>query len=211
MARAVAFLSLLVLLLPAWLPAQSGPAAASNGVTLRPGDVLKIEIWREEDLSGEFLVDEEGIVTLPLLGERQVTGIPLRRLREELLEAYRVQLRNPSISVTPLRRIHVLGEVNKPGLYELDPTISLAAVVALAGGATPTGDLNRIRVIRGNQIIRKRVGAAEAVNAIDIRSGDQILVDRRSWFERNSTFVISVALGAPSIIAGFIGLINALK
>jgi protein involved in polysaccharide export with SLBB domain len=180
------------------LPAQS--SGGMGDVSLRPGDILKIEIWREEDMTGEYLVDEAGEVTLPLLGTKRVTGIAVRELRATLIEEYRVHLRNPSISITPLRRINVLGEVNKPGLYPIDPTVSLAGAVALAGGTTPGGDLNRVRVIRDGETIRERVGAAETLTSLDIRSGDQIIVDRRSWFDRNSTFLVSAVLSVTSIV-----------
>jgi polysaccharide export outer membrane protein len=180
------------------LSAQSSPA--SGDVSLRPGDILRVEIWREEDISGDYLVDEAGEVTLPLLGTRRVTGIAIRDLRSTLIEDFRVHLRNPSISIVPLRRINVLGEVNRPGLYPIDPTVSLAGAVALAGGATAAGDLNRVRVIRDGETIRERVGAGETLTSLDIRSGDQIIVDRRSWFERNSTFLVSAVLSVAGIV-----------
>lgn len=203
---ACVLLVILVCARPVLVGAQ--PTAGDGGVTLQPGDVISVQIWREPDLSGSFLVDEQGIVVLPLLGEKRVVDVPIRALREMLVEEYRVQLRNPSITITPLRRIHVLGEVAKPGLYEVDPTITLAAAVALAGGATPLGDLNRIRIIRGESMLMERVGATAALTAVDIRSGDQILVERRSWFERNSTFLISVGLSIPSVIAGILVLVR---
>ncbi|MBA2246299.1 MAG: polysaccharide biosynthesis/export family protein [Gemmatimonadota bacterium] len=195
------FFSLILglLLIPAAAAAQNSAGKAPDAVTLQPGDVVRVAIWREEDLSGDFSVDETGVVTFPLLGDKQVTGIPMRQLREVLIEEYRIHLRNPSISITPLRRVNVLGEVNKPGLYEVDPTISLAGAVALAGGATASGDLNRIRVIRSGTMIRERVAAQAVLNDADIRSGDQIFIERRNWFERNSTFVVSVLLSVTSI------------
>lgn len=189
-----------LLLIPAVAATQSSAGSAPDAVTLQPGDMVRVVIWREEDLSGDFSVDETGVVTLPLLGDKHVTGIPMRQLREVLIEEYRIHLRNPSISITPLRRVNVLGEVNKPGLYEVDPTISLAGAVALAGGATASGDLNRIRVIRSGTVIRERVAAQAALNTADIRSGDQIFVERRNWFDRNSTFVVSVLLSVTSIV-----------
>ena len=173
-------------------------------ITLYPGDVVRVQVYREQELNGDFLVDENGVVVLPLIGERKVTDIPVGRLRTELTEAYRVHLRNPSIAITPLRRINVMGEVQKPGMYPLDPTVSLAGAVATAGGATPTGNLSRIRIVRGDQVIHQRIGAAETLNDADIRSGDQIIVDRRSWFDRNSTFMVSALLSVTSIITTII-------
>lgn len=174
--------------------------AARPVVVLRPGDALRVEIWREADLSGEFLVNEDGVVTLPLLGDRRVIGVPIPELRDSLISLYRAELRNPAIEIIPLRRVYVLGEVNRPGLHAVDPTVSLAGAVALAGGANPQGDIRRIRVIRDNEVILHGISIETALSAVDIRSGDQIFIDRRGWFERNSTVLISGALGLTSIV-----------
>jgi protein involved in polysaccharide export with SLBB domain len=167
---------------------------------LLAGDLLRVEIWREEDLSGEFPVDQNGDVVLPLLGERHVTGIPIEELRQSLLIDYRRELRNPSITITPLRRIYVLGEVNEPGLLTVDPTVSLAGAVALAGGANQQGDLRRIQVIRSGQPVLDGVAPTAALSTLDVRSGDQIFVGRRSWLDRNSTFLVSSVLSITSIV-----------
>lgn len=201
-------LPVLLLLVPAALAAQDVPEPTVEPVTLLPGDAVMVTIWREEDLSGEFPVNQNGSVVLPLLGEKQVTGIPIERLRQMLIEEYRVQLRNPSIEITPLRRINILGEVDEPGLYAVDPTISLAGAIALAGGTTSAGDLNRIRILRGGQVLRERVAAATPLTSADIRSGDQIFVEQRSWLSRNTNFLISIGLAVPSTVAGVIGLVR---
>ena len=180
------------------------PAAQEPELALRPGDLIDVRIYQEPELTGQFLVDEQGVAVLPLIGEQQVTGIGMRPLRERLQEAYRRHLRNPSITITPLRRVTVLGQVTKPGTYTLDPTVSLAGAIAMAGGASPAGDLRRVRIIRGTQVIRERVGVAESINAADVRSGDQIVVDERGWFERNSTFVVSALLSLAGIASSII-------
>jgi polysaccharide export outer membrane protein len=191
------FLALLLAALPAPAAAQANP---TDAVTLQPGDVIRVLIWREEDLSGEFLVDETGAVTLPLLGERKVNGTPMRQLRDQLIAAYREQLRNPSITIVPLRRINVLGEVNQPGLYLADPTITLAGAIGLAGGTSPAGSMERVRILRGGQVVQNRPGAAVALNTIDVRSGDQIVVGSRSWLSRNAPYVISTALSVTTLL-----------
>jgi polysaccharide export outer membrane protein len=201
---------LLSLVLPLAGTAVAQQTATTAGTTtaqevyLRPGDAVRVEIWREGELSGEFLVNVNGTITLPLLGEVKVTEIPANRLRDVLTERYRVNLRNPSINVTPLRRVNVLGEVQKPGIYGVDPTITLAGVVALAGGTTPDGDLNQIQIMREGQVIRERVGAATTLSGADIRSGDQVMVNRRSWLARNTPFVVSALLSVTSIITSII-------
>lgn len=203
--RLLGSLLLHLLVLASGLAAQAAPPAADTTLaTLQPGDVLRIAIWREEELSGEFQIDETGRVTLPLLGERQAAGKAPRALRDELIRAYRTHLANPSIMITPLRRIYILGQVAKPGLYVVDPTITLAGAIALAGGSNAEGDLSRIRVVRKGVVVQPRISAETALTTGDIRSDDQIFVERRSWFERNSAFVVSIVLSVTSTVVSIL-------
>lgn len=174
------------------------PAPASY--SLQPGDVLSIEVWREPDLTGQFQVAEDGYVVLPLLGRIRAADMPIGELRNTLFERYSTELRNPSIVITPLRRIYVLGEVNAPGLYPVDPTISIAGAVAMAGGANGQGDLQNIRVVRADGQEQHGLRIDSPLAHSGIASGDQIFVGRRSWFDRNSTFVVSALLSVTSIV-----------
>ena len=199
MRRSILLLILLFSMPSVPLTAQTG-ASDPGSATLLPGDDLDIQIWREPDLSGMFLVDPEGFVTLPLLGRVHVADLPLRELRDELVGRYAVELRNPSISITPRRRVYVLGEVTRPGLLALDPTMTLAGAVALAGGANREGDLSKLRIMRDGQVLMDSAGPEADLLSVDIRSGDQIFVDRRGWFDRNSTFIVSATIGIAGII-----------
>lgn len=190
----------ILVLLPMPALAQSSASAETGVVTLQPGDSIRIEIWREEDLSGGFLVNENGVATLPLLGEKRVTDIPVDRLREVLIEDYRELLRNPSIQIIPLRKVLVLGEVNNPGPYAVNPTESVLGVIALAGGATDAGNPRDIRIVRGGEIIMEQAPPGLALSDLGIRSGDQVVVQPRSWLARNRSFVVSVLLAVPSVI-----------
>lgn len=188
----------------ALLAAQPRPLSAqADEATLMPGDAVKVLIWREEDLSGEFPVDASGRITFPLLGDLTVTGMPAAVLRDSLIALYRQHLRNPSIMITPLRRINVLGEVHKPGLYPVDPTITLAGAVAMAGGATSEGDIRKIMIMRQG-LPPERVSSLERLDQVQMRSGDQIVVLRRNWFDRNSALVVSMLLSVTSIIVTLI-------
>jgi polysaccharide export outer membrane protein len=163
-----------------------------------------VYVWREGDLSGDFPVDEVGRVTLPMLGVVKVEGLQWYALRDSLLSLYSRQLRNPSVMLTPLRRVQVLGEVPKPGNYLADPTLSLAGLVALAGGATAGGDLHRVRVVRGGKTIVKSASVESILLTADVRSNDQIFVDRRAWIERNGAFVASALISTAGILVALI-------
>jgi protein involved in polysaccharide export with SLBB domain len=179
-------------------------APAPARFTLEPGDVVKVTVWREKDLNCECRVDEAGRLTLPLLGLKTVTGIPWEDLRDSLLSHYARELRNPSVLVTPMRRVQVLGEVTKPGVYLADPTVSLAGLVALAGGATPGGDLHRIRVVRAGETIVRSTSVESMLLDAGVHSNDQVFVDRRAWIERNGAFVASALISTASILVALI-------
>lgn len=196
MLRRLFLLAALLLLAPAAGRAQS----AGDQVVLHPGDLLRVTIWREPDLSGDFQVDESGSITLPMLGVRRVANVTMSQLREGLMREYLQQLRNPSITIVPLRRVNILGEVTRPGLYPVDPTVTLLGALALAGGAGDEGDLERITLTRAGTSVRQRLSMSESLDQLDVRSGDQIVVQRRSWASRNSATVIASVVSLVTAI-----------
>ncbi|HSW31962.1 MAG TPA: polysaccharide biosynthesis/export family protein [Longimicrobiales bacterium] len=196
-----ALLALLVLAAPGGASAQDvPPKPLPDANSLLPGDVIRVAIWREEDLSGEFQVDQDGSVILPLLGRRQVVGISPNRLREELTEEYADYLVNTAVNVTLLRRVVVLGEVRVPGQYTVDATQSVADLIARAQGLTPDGNAEDIRLLRQSESFRTNLSGTLSIVEAGIRSGDQIVVGKRSWLSRNFPSLVGVA----SIIANVV-------
>jgi polysaccharide export outer membrane protein len=190
-----------VLVALSWLPslAHAQQPVSYDTLQLHPGDVVRVLVWREEDMSGDFVVDPTGKVVLPMLGERSVTDRAWGRVKDDLLRAYGEQLRNASIELTPLRRVFVLGEVTEPGMYDLDPAMSLAGAVAMAGGANMQGDLRRVKVLRNGMTVLDGVSMESGLAQVGVQSGDQVLVGRRAWMDRNSTFLVSALLSLTSI------------
>lgn len=165
---------------------------------LAPGDVVRIRFWQEPALSGDYPVDETGRVALPFLGARHVTVWPAERVKRQLVDEYAEQLRDQPAQVTLLRRIRVLGEVRTPGLYHVDATMSLADVVAMAGGTAPNGRMDDIRIMREDEVVRKSLD--QTAHATLLRSGDQVVVPRRNWLARNITFVLGAAVSTTAIV-----------
>jgi polysaccharide export outer membrane protein len=166
--------------------------------------VIEVAIWREPDLSGRFDVDERGLVVLPLLGTRSVTSVAPEELRDSLLRDYRQYLQNPSIQITLLRRINVLGEVRNPGLYSVDATVSLADALAMAGGLSPNGNVNDIRLVRAGAVIQQDLDQTVQMSSLQVRSGDQIVVGERSWFSRNTGALLGAFVAGTAVIAAAI-------
>ena len=176
------------------------PVAGLAPQTLRPGDVVRLQIWREQEMSGEFIVDESGMVVFPRVGEYQVLDDTPETLKARLLADYQQYLRNPSIEITVLRRMRIIGAVTSPGLHLVDPTVTVADALAVAGGATMNGDPDKIRIIRDGVEIAVDIRSNTRIADSPIRSGDQIFVPERSWVARNSAVVAAAITGGVSLV-----------
>lgn len=183
---------------PACLDGQQEAAMRHDAV--RPGDRIALRIWNEPLMSDTFRIAETGFATLPKLGQVEAAGQNAEELQHTLREAYSAFLRNPSVEVTVLRRIGVQGEVLKPGLYLVDLTMTVSDVIATAGGITQQGNPQKVFLVRDGQ--RSRVGgdALARFTAAELRSGDHVLIGRRSWFELNSLAIVGTAAVLVSVV-----------
>ncbi|HEX6909833.1 MAG TPA: polysaccharide biosynthesis/export family protein [Longimicrobium sp.] len=168
---------------------------------LAPGDVVRLRIWREPDLSGDFGVDETGTVVLPRLGPTSVAGVPAAELRERIVHGYTAFLNHQAVEVTLLRRVQVLGAVRAPGLYPVDATMTLGDALALAGGTTPQGHPDRVVLMRRADGVRTAATRRTRVADTPLASGDQIYVPERGWLSRNPGVVGGIAAAVLGLIA----------
>ena len=198
----------LTCILVAALLAPVAPAAAqfagstevagdASGVPLHPGDAIRLRIWQEPELSGEFTVDEEGDVVLPKIGRVNVNGVPPEVLEQQLIESYQKFLIHSSIEVRLLRRVQVLGAVREPGLYPVDATMTISDALALAGGTTSEGNPRRVELVRDGERIEGVLSVDMSLANAAIRSGDQLFVPERSWLSRN-TGVMATGISAAT-------------
>ena len=191
---------ILLILAAAPASAETQSVQDQEALLLVPGDILRVAVWREPDLSGDFQVDQDGTVVLPLLGKLQVTDRAWSIVKDDLMQDYLGDLRNPSIELIPFRSVYVLGEVNLPGRYNVHPTNdNLAGAVSLAGGITPDGDVTNMRIVRDGVIILDGIVGEQRLAELGIRSGDQLFIGRRGWLDRNSTFIASAVLSLAGI------------
>lgn len=143
-------------LVPAMLavsPSIAQPSPAQEAYILGPGDTLDIVVYGEPDLSRTVTVKPDGAVSLALLGEVKAAGRTTTQLAADLTRLYGKYLKQPSISVTVrefrVDRIYILGQVSRPGEYQLRPGIGIMELLANAGGPTGRADLAKVVVIRG--------------------------------------------------------------
>ncbi len=155
---------------------------------------------REPELTGIFDVDPASVVTLPLVGRVEIAGRPWSQVNAQVMAALKRELREPGITLTPLRRVTVLGAVNKPGSYFLEPSMTLSGAMAMASGALPDGTTKRIRITRIDSTFDVLAPKGAQLKDIPVESGDRIFVLRRGWLERNGNFLASAILSLTGII-----------
>jgi polysaccharide export outer membrane protein len=182
--------------------AQNSVAARDTNVVLHPGDMVKVTVWRNQEMSGDFMVGVNGALRHPLYQEVPIAGIPLYQVEQRLTQFLTKYEQNPQLVVEPLFKVTVGGEVRLPNLYPLPRTTTVSQAVAQAGGVTQDGRLDKIELYRGGQKIEMDLTEASGRWANEpIQSGDQIIVTKKSNFVRNVFLpLVGVAGAVASII-----------
>jgi len=174
---------------PAATTAITTGITAPSGYQLSVDDQIGVEVFGEDDLRTAARINAEGAVSLPLLGSVKLSGLTLNQAAARLTELYgRDYLVNPKVNVMLInyakRRFTVLGQVNRPGSYEMpegSPSgIDLLEAIAIAGGYTRIAAPERISVKRRDQVVRvdakkiARRGGSES--GFRVEPGDTITV-----------------------------------
>lgn len=175
-------------------PAPPAPQVSTNsvsapsGYTLSPNDQVAVEVFGEDDLRTNGRLSADGNLSLPLLGSVRLAGLTLSQAAAKLTELYgRDYLVSPKVNVTlasyAKRRFTMLGQVNRPGSYEMPEGssggIDLLEAVAMAGGYTRIAAPERITVRRRDQVMKingKQIARGNAANAFKVEPGDTITV-----------------------------------
>ena len=163
-------------------PAAPGGEAAATSIDqvyrLGPGDKLRITVFNEPDLSGEYEVDGSGNLSLKLIGAVPAVGSTLPDLagliETRLRDGY---LLNPKVAIDVLnyRPFYVLGEVNSPGSYPFVAGMTVLKAIALAGGFTYRARESKIELIRASAPDKKIMVDPETL----IMPGDILRVKER--------------------------------
>ena len=175
----IAALGFCILLLVAMLASGAPQAFAQGDTILAAGDRVKVTVFDQPDLSGEFEVDATGFLSMPLIGKVAAANGGVQRLEaaieEKLLDGY---LRNPrvNVEVLSLRAIFVLGEVGVPGSYPYTVGLTALKAVALAGGFSYRAKKNGLRVTRASE---PEKGEQSIAGSEVISPGDIVVVPER--------------------------------
>jgi polysaccharide export outer membrane protein len=187
-------------LLRAQVVVDSAPSAGDGEEIVQPGDMIRLKIWREPEMSGDIIVDEEGVATFPSLGPKRVSNTSGDSLKRMLLRSYSKYLRDPAVDISVLRRVTVLGAVRTPNVYHIAPTMTVADALAMAGGAAPEGKMDEVELRRRGGGAPVKLSREARLADTPIRSGDELYVPQRSWLSRNAGLVLGGVGTALSIL-----------
>ncbi|MEL6661877.1 MAG: polysaccharide biosynthesis/export family protein [Pseudomonadota bacterium] len=168
---------------PAGPPITDDGGATVQQVTeayrLGNGDDLRVTVFGEPELSGDFQVDGTGAISMPLIGSVQVAGMTLPEFQSEVEGRLRGSfLVNPQVSaeVTNYRPFFILGEVNRPDQYQYSSGLTVMNAVAAAGGFTYRANRREVFIRSAGETEERKVALTTTTQ---VRPGDTIRIGER--------------------------------
>ena len=173
---------------------NSAPAAATGvplpaGYVIGPEDVLNVVFWRNQEMSGDFIVRPDGQISMPLLNDVQAAGLTPDQLRESVTKAATKFLEGePTVTVVVKainsRKVTITGQVQKPGAYPLIAPMTVLQLISVAGGLHEFADAKKILIVRTEKgrpvsykFNYKDVSQGKNLNQnIELKPGDSVIV-----------------------------------
>ncbi|HEY7888888.1 MAG TPA: polysaccharide biosynthesis/export family protein [Steroidobacteraceae bacterium] len=134
------------------LAGTASAAPPEQPYTVKPGDVLKVSVWKEPELQAPVLVEPDGTFSFPLCGLIDARDKTVAQLQQEISSKLARFISGPVVTVALTKisgnRVYVIGQVTKPGAFVVNPRVNVMQAIAMAGGTTPFASLGNIKVIR---------------------------------------------------------------
>lgn len=165
---------------------------------LNPGDGVRISFFNISDkISGDYFIQQDGHIQLPYVGLIATDNKPYNEIKADIISRFDSLYRNPELTVQPLFKINILGEVKEPGYYYVTDVEKLTGIFALAGGITSDANLDDVYIIRGDKEInldaQRLIESGTTMGDIGLQSGDRIFVPKTWWANaRSVTIILSV-------------------
>jgi polysaccharide biosynthesis/export protein len=169
-------------------PAAQSDTGAVVRYEVQPSDLLQVSVWREPDLTQQVLVRPDGAFSFPLAGDISAVGKTVEELRLELVERLSRYIPDLVVTVAVLEirgnKIYVIGQVNQPGEFIVNPRVDVMQALSLAGGTTAFASPSAIFVLRRDNGQQQRLpfnfeavlrGRDLAQNVL-LRTGDVVVV-----------------------------------
>lgn len=153
---------------------------------LNPGDGVRITFLNITDqITGDYFIQQDGNLQLPFIGLVKTTNIDFKTIRQTIFDKYSELYKDPALTIQPLIRINILGEVRTPGYYYVTDIEKMTGILALAGGVTGAAATDDIYIIRNDQEIQLKksevIEKGNTVADLGLQSGDRIFIPRSFW------------------------------
>jgi protein involved in polysaccharide export with SLBB domain len=158
---------------------QSLAAAAAAPAKLAPGDKIRIYVYGEDKLSGDYQLDQSGQISLPLAGTFEAQGLTQTELEQALSKKFRSEyLKNPRVTVTiaTLAPYYMIGEVSHAGEFPYRSGLNVLTALAIAGGPTYRASRSTVQIQRRGETSMREYPISASV---PILPGDVIKVPER--------------------------------
>lgn len=160
---------------------------------LGPEDVLEIAVWKNQDLTKTVAIRPDGLISMPIVGDIQAAGLSANELAQRIGDRLKQFVQNPAVSVNVKElnsyTVYVMGEVAKPGKFQLKSYVTVLQAISMAGGFTEYAKKSKLQVVRikpnGNHKLHEShipirydelvAGKSESGNIV-LLAGDTVLV-----------------------------------
>ncbi len=160
--------------------------------TVLPGDEVKVRVYREPELSGQWVVNGRGEVFVPGLGRILAAGLTSDSLSTVITAGYTKRIIDAIVDVGLVRSLPVLGQVRNPGVVQIEPTMTVSRAVAMAGGIRGTSlETPTILLQKGRDGSRYALAADLRLDRVALDEGDAILVVDPSFLERWAPWIMT--------------------
>lgn len=162
---------------------------------LNPGDGVRVTFLNITDqISGDYFIQQDGNIQLPFIGLVKTSDKDYTNIKQTIFAKYSELYKNPALTIQPLIKINILGEVRTPGYYYVTDIENMTGILALAGGVTGSAATGDIYIIRGNDEILldayELMEANKTADDIGLQSGDRIFVPRSFWADAGQYGII---------------------
>lgn len=166
-----------------------------NAQKLNPGDGVRIAFLNiQDEITGDYFIQQDGNIQMPFIGLVKTTNLDYNEIKKVIFAKYSELYKNPALTIQPLLKINILGEVRTPGYYYVTDIEKMTGILALAGGVTGSAANGQINIIRdekeiqldSEEIIAKGNTAAD----IGLQSGDRIYIPRSFWADAGQYGII---------------------
>jgi protein involved in polysaccharide export with SLBB domain len=158
---------------------QAYVAASTAAPRLQAGEKIRVTVFGEDKLSGDYDIDPNGLVSLPLAGTVKAAGLTQAELEAQLATKFRSEyLKNPKVTVAiaSFRPFYIMGEVERPGEYQYKSGLNVLSAAAMAGGTTYRASRTNVLIQRAGETAMREYPLATTVPVLP---GDLIRIPER--------------------------------